>query len=134
MGKGSGEAAPSLKVLRLKQIKHSLELLVEKNMGPKLYSMTDTGFFRQPKLGPDGEKDDLCDSIKNDRLSARVSTAATSQENKLTYYRGRLPPLFFFLKGFLENSFLLCLSFFLLKEKRCERHPGQRARLLLKLW
>ena len=90
-------------------------MLVEKNMGPKLYSMTDTGFFRQPKLGPDGEKDDLCDSIKNDRLSARVSTAATSQENKLTYYRGRLPP--FLLKGFLENSFLLCLSFFLLKEK-----------------
>ena len=101
-------------------------------MGPKLYSMTDTGFFRQPKLGPDGEKDDLCDSIKYDRLSARVSTAATSQENKLTYYRGRLPP--FLLKGFLENSFLLCLSFFLLKEKRCERYPGQRARLLLKLW
>ena len=95
MGKGNGEAAPSLKVLRLKKIKHSLELLVEKNMGPKLYSMTDTGFFRQPKLGPDGEKDDLCDSIKNDRLSARVSTAATSQENKLTYYRGRFP-LFFF--------------------------------------
>ena len=62
MGKGNAEAAPSLKVLRLKQIKHSLELLVEKNMGPNLYSMTDTGFFRQPKLGPDGEKDDLCDT------------------------------------------------------------------------
>ena len=65
MGRGEGKrrGSPFAQGTQIeKKIKHSLDLLVEKNMGPKLYSMTDTGFFRQPKLGPDGEKDDLCDT------------------------------------------------------------------------
>ena len=40
----------------------------------------------------------------------------------------------FFFKEFLENNFLLYLSFSFFERKRCEWHLGQRVKLLLELW